>query len=109
MAPQRTTQGRRWWMLGLAVLAVVLVVGASGSWVLWRHFHQGQPMGNQQGQRISIPGTEGDSPSAPAPAPSTQATHEGSPFVTSVSPNGRYFLDQYGKPLLVHGDSPWAL
>jgi hypothetical protein len=95
-------------MLGLAVLAVVLVVGASGSWVLWRHFHQGQRLSTEQGQRISIPGEEG-SPSKPMPAPSTQATHEGPPFVTSVSPSGRYFLDQYGKPILVKGDSPWAL
>jgi Protein of unknown function (DUF4038)/Putative collagen-binding domain of a collagenase len=30
-------------------------------------------------------------------------------LVTSVSPDGRYFLDQYGKPLLLKGDSPWAL
>ena len=96
----RTTQHRRWWILGLAVLAVVLVVGAGGWWLLWRHFHQGQ--------RMSIPGTVG-SPSAPTPAPSTQATPEGPPFVTSVSPSGRYFLDQYGRPLLLHGDSPWAL
>ena len=108
MAPQRTTQRRRWWMLGLAVLAVVLVVGASGSWVLWRHFHQGQRMSTQQGQRMSIPGTVG-SPSEPTPAPSTQVRPEGPPFVTSVSPSGRYFLDQYGRPLLLHGDSPWAL
>ena len=51
------------------------------------------------------------SPSAPlpTPAPGRQATPEGPPFVTSVSPNGRYFLDQYGRPLLLHGDSPWAL
>lgn len=29
--------------------------------------------------------------------------------MTSVSRDGRYFLDQYGKPLLVKGDSPWSL
>ncbi len=29
--------------------------------------------------------------------------------MTSVSPSGRYFLDQYGRPILLHGDSPWAL
>lgn len=32
-----------------------------------------------------------------------------SPFVTSVSSNGRQFLDQTGQPLLVHGDSPWSM
>jgi hypothetical protein len=30
--------------VGLAVLAVVLVAGASGSWVVLRLFHQGQRM-----------------------------------------------------------------
>ena len=29
--------------------------------------------------------------------------------MTSVSPGGRYFLDQYGRPILLKGDSPWAL
>jgi Protein of unknown function (DUF4038) len=93
---------RRWWFLGLAVLAVVLVTGASGFWVVWRHYHQGQ--------RMRIPGQVA-SPSAPwpAPAPGIQTTPEGPPFVTSVSPDGRYFLDQYGRPLLLEGDSPWAL
>jgi hypothetical protein len=30
-------------------------------------------------------------------------------FVTRVSRNGRYFLDQFGHPILVKGDSPWAI
>lgn len=94
---------RRWWFVGLAVLAVVLVVAASGSWLLWRHFHQGQAM--------SIPGDDPNSPFAPwpTPDPSRKAAPVGPPLVTSVSPNGRFFLDQYGMPLLVKGDSPWAL
>jgi hypothetical protein len=33
----------------------------------------------------------------------------GPPFVTAVSSNGRYFVDQYGDPILVRGDSPWAI
>jgi hypothetical protein len=45
----------------------------------------------------------------PAPPPRQEAAPQGPPFLTSVSPDGRYFLDQYGKPLLVEGDSPWAL
>jgi hypothetical protein len=31
------------------------------------------------------------------------------PFVTAVSDNGRYFVDQNGDPILVKGDSPWAI
>ena len=31
------------------------------------------------------------------------------PFVTRTSSNGRYFLDQHGRPILVKGDSPWAI
>jgi hypothetical protein len=98
----RLARRRHWWFLGLAVLAVVLVTGASGSWVVWRHYHQGQ--------RMRIPGQVASSSAPlPEPAPGRQATPEGPPFVTSVSPNGRYFLDQYGRPLLLKGDSPWAL
>lgn len=33
----------------------------------------------------------------------------GPPYVTSVSTSGRYFVDQYGRPILVKGDSPWSL
>ena len=86
----------------MVILAVVLVTGAGGSWAVWRYYHQGQ--------RMRIPG-EAASPFAPLPepGPGRPATPEGPPFVTSVSANGRYFLDQYGRPLLLKGDSPWAL
>lgn len=30
-------------------------------------------------------------------------------YLTGVSSNGRYFVDQNGSPYLVRGDSPWAL
>ncbi len=30
-------------------------------------------------------------------------------FVSAVSADGRYFVDQTGAPILVRGDSPWAL
>lgn len=99
MAPQRTTPRRRWWIPGLAILAVVVVLGASGWWMLSRH--------SPDGERMSIPGTVAN-PVEPMPVPRREATAEGPPFVTSVSPDGRYFLDQNDKPLLVHGDSPWA-
>ena len=101
MAGPPARRRRRWWFLGLAVLAVVAVAGASASWVVWRHYHQGQ--------RMRIPG-EVAGPFAPLPEPPpTRPAREGSPFATSVSANGRYFLGQYGRPLLLKGDSPWAL
>ena len=43
--------------------------------------------------------------SAPWPAPSVEAKPEGPSYVTYVSPDGRYFLDQYRKPFLLKGDS----
>jgi hypothetical protein len=49
-------------------------------------------------------------PFAPLPEPPPgQPAREGPPFATSVSANGRYFLDQYARPLLLKGDSPWSL
>lgn len=60
------------------------------------------------GQAMRIGGVRQD-PSAPWPTPTAEAKPEGPPYVTYVSPNGRYFLDQYGKPILVKGDSPWSL
>jgi len=85
------------------VLVVVLAAGTGGSWALWQRHHQGQAM--------RIPGDASTSPFAPWPAPAPGGTGrpQGPPFVTSVSPDGRYFLDQYGRPLLVKGDAPWAL
>jgi hypothetical protein len=59
---------------------------------------------------MKIPGEVASPPAPwPAPAPNTRTPPQGPPFVTSVSPNGRYFVDQYGRPILVKGDSPWAL
>jgi hypothetical protein len=102
MANRPVPRRRPRWFLGLTVLAVVLMVGAGGSWALWRHLHQGQAM--------DVPDDKLISPFAPRPTPAPrEAAPEGPPFVTSVSPDGRYFLDQHGRPLLLHGDSPWAL
>lgn len=30
-------------------------------------------------------------------------------YVTAVSGNGRYFVDQSGNPILIRGDSPWSM
>ena len=32
-----------------------------------------------------------------------------SPFVSGISGNGRYFVDQFQRPFLVNGDSPWSM
>ncbi len=42
----------------------------------------------------------------PTPTPTGNPTQLS--YVTTVSPNGRYFLDQNGAPILIKGDSPWA-
>lgn len=39
----------------------------------------------------------------------TPTANVGQPFVTAVSASGRYFVDQFGDPILVKGDSPWAI
>ena len=44
-----------------------------------------------------------------APSPRVQPRATTRRFVTRVSRNGRYFLDQLGDPILVKGDSPWAI
>lgn len=86
-----------WSALGL----VALLVGA-GTWTAreWR----------RDGQSMSIPGVGEPSPGATVPTPGRRPAGAGDPpFVTSVSPTGRHFLDQFGRPLLIRGDSPWGL
>jgi hypothetical protein len=87
----------------LALALVLLVGGVGGSLVLWRRQHSGQASG--------IPAERSSDISAPWPTPSVPGTPRpaGRRFVTSVSADGRHFRDQYGDPLLVHGDSPWSL
>ena len=47
------------------------------------------------------------------PAATVTATTTGAPsvgrYVAGVSGNGRYFVDHQGDPILVKGDSPWAI
>jgi hypothetical protein len=72
MAVRLAARRRPWWFLGLALLAVLLLTGASGSWVVYRHFHQGQ--------RMRIPG-KAVSPFAPFPEASAGAP---------AAPSGRH-------------------
>lgn len=105
MATEPASRSRPRYLLRLGVVALALALvgaGATGSWIFLRHLHQGQAMSIDGRQDLSAPWpTAGPRGGAGGP--------EGPPFVSSVSPSGRYFLDQYGKPLLVKGDSPWAL
>ena len=61
------------------------------------------------GQQMAIPG-DTPTPLVATPRAATPSVdsyqHD---FVTTVSADGRYFLDQAGRPLLIRGDSPWAL
>lgn len=43
----------------------------------------------------------------PTPTPTSNPSQFS--YVASVSSNGRYFRDQNGAPILIKGDSPWAL
>ena len=99
-----TTRRRHPHILRLGVAAVLdvsaVLAVASGVWILGRD--------RPPGQAMRIAGVLKDA-SAPWPSPSVRAKPEGPPYVTYVSPSGRYFLDQYRKPLLVKGDSHWAM
>ena len=44
-----------------------------------------------------------------SPARTVRVGTQDGRFVTGVSGNGRYFVDQAGDPILVKGDSPWAI
>jgi hypothetical protein len=90
--------------VGVAVVVGAAVVAlAAGALTVQRQSHRGQAM--------SIPDNRPQDAANPwaTPTRSARADARGPSFVTSVSPNGRYFLDQYGKPILVKGDAPWAM
>jgi hypothetical protein len=46
---------------------------------------------------------------AVAPAAVVSGQESGYRYVTGISANGRYFTDQSGLPILVRGESPWAM
>jgi hypothetical protein len=81
------------------VLLLVLAA-ATVAYVHWRDRPQGQAM------RISGAGTD---PAGPWPSTAPRTPAAGPPFITSVSADGRYFLDQHGRPILLEGDAPWSL
>jgi hypothetical protein len=85
---------RAWGMVALPHTVTVSV------WVVWRDPPQGQAM------RIDGASAYSDTP-WPSAMPKTGTA--GQPFVTSVSPDHRYFLDQYGEPILIKSDAPCSL
>ena len=62
----------------------------------------------RSGQALRISGAGGYL-ETPWPAAAPRAPADGPPFVSSVDPGGRFFLDQYGAPILLRGDSPWSM
>lgn len=97
---------RRWkWILAFLVVVVLVAVAAVAAPRVLNRLRGGH---SNQDMTIDGAGSEGTSP-MPQPTPTAPASPSGPPYITSVSSNGRYFLDQYGNPILVKGDSPWAL
>ncbi|SEP21164.1 DUF4038 domain-containing protein [Trujillonella endophytica] len=82
------------------VVVTVCVGTAMGVWAQRRDV--------PAGQALRIPGAS-TYLAAPWPAAIPGAGAGGRPFLASVAPDGRYFLDQYGQPFLVRGDAPWSL
>lgn len=97
---------RRWTRRRPAVAALILLVlvgGASGSVLVWRHFRGGQAMSIATEHPGDATGLRPVPEAVPNPP-------DGQPrFVASVSSDGRYLRDQYGQPILIHGDAPWSL
>lgn len=100
MASVPPTRRSRRLALKLGVVGMLLA-GIGAGWIVW----QGRP----EGQDMRIDGDRQDA-SLPWPTARTQVVaRKGPPYITAISATGRYFVDQYGKPILVKGDAPWAL
>lgn len=105
MVGARGPRSRGRW-LAWASAALVLILAGGGAWVLWQRQQNGQAM-RIEGADVATPGTAS---AATTPTATRRPARPGEPpFATSVSANGRYLLDQFGRPFLVRGDSPWAL
>ena len=93
MAFRASGRTRPWYLWAVAAMALLVLTSATGaSWLVLRHRDNGQSM------RIS--GGDGFAAPWPKTAPHVTAHPTGPPFITSVSPDGRYFRDQYGRPIL---------
>jgi hypothetical protein len=87
-------------MTWTGLLLALVLAATAGVWTVWRD--------RPQGQAMHITGS-GSYPDPLWPSGTPRAGSGGRPFATSVSPDRRYFLDQYGDPILLKGDAPWSL
>ncbi len=86
----------------VAALLASLPVAAAPSWGLGAEGHAVPGLVSEEASRDAAG-------SFPRPTPGAGAPAVGPPYITARSSNGRYFVDQYGQPILVKGDSPWTL
>lgn len=91
---------RRTALLVIMVVAVAAVVSA----LTIVHLRQESARGND-----AVPGTGEESSPWPTVTPTAPGTSDRPAFVSAVSASKRTFVDQSGSPILVRGDSPWAL
>jgi hypothetical protein len=99
------TSRRRRIRTAILVLALLLVIVTSG--VVGLRWHRSHPANNMA--IVATDPADADVPWAPR-SPASTKPQPGQPrFVAGVSHSGRYLVDQYGRPIFVHGDSPWSL
>ncbi|MFE5307589.1 DUF4038 domain-containing protein [Isoptericola sp. NPDC056605] len=99
---RETSHGRRRRVVAVVATTAVVALAVAGAAWWWDREHQGQAS--------RIGGTAGPvAAELPATPPTAPETPDGAHLVTGVGPDGRYFVDQDGAPVLVRGDSPWSL
>ncbi len=101
----------RWLVASATLLVAVLLVAALVVIAAWPRLLIFAHGGNDDRGNAVVPGATAPLPGVwPTAPPATATPLPGQPaYVAAVSPDQRYFLDQYGRPLLVRGDSPWPL
>ncbi|MGI8459455.1 MAG: DUF4038 domain-containing protein [Propionibacteriaceae bacterium] len=96
------------WAVGGGVALVVLALVVVAAWPRLLILRHG---GNDGRGNAVIPDAGAPLPGSwPTPTPVTSTPPAGQPaYVSAVSADRRSFVDQYGRPLLIRGDSPWSL
>lgn len=111
----RTPPRRARRITAVAALTALIMALVGVAWIVARRTSPAA-----RGQAMTVP-DDGRHVTEPWPKPppaagrATRTPAVGTPpsrgpaYLSSVSPDGRYLLDQYGEPYLVRGDAPWAL